>query len=190
MSKLLFTTILRKNKEINNCQVEYFWQQAKVASLPEHILKILMPYLHLFPEIQNMYRQKGLIEGLVCKQKIKKLVLELLKGGGQYTKSIIDSVPASSELTLSCINELLVAERIKFSYCTSQESRFYTLEANYQNIQQSIMRVLREYDVGADKRHICNSVKGAKKKAVSQNLTDLFKSGQIQLKQGKYLLNT
>lgn len=186
MSKLLFTTILRKNNEIPNCQIEYFWQESKRANLPHLIFEILKPHIHLFPEIQNIYRQKGLLDGLVCKQEIKKRILEVLKDGGIYTKSIIDSVPASADLTLVCINELLIAERIKFTYCTMQESRLYTLQASYQSIQQSIIRVLRKYDVGVDKRHICNEVHGVKKKAISQNLTDLFKAGQIQLKQGKY----
>lgn len=190
MSKLLFAAILRKNQEINNCQLEYFWQQAKSASLPISILNIIKPFIHLFPEIQNVYRQKGLLDGLSCKQELKKRILDLLKEGGQYTKSIIESVPADSELILTCINELLIAERIKFTYCAMQNSRLYTLEANYQNIQLSIINVLKKYDVGVDKRHICNEVTGVKKKAVSQNLTDLFRSGEIQLKQGKYLLNT
>lgn len=190
MSKLLFAAILRKNHEINNCQLDYFWQQAKLASLPTQIFNIIKPFIHLFPEVQNIYRLRGILDGLTCKQEIKKRILQFVREGGQYTKSIIDSVPANSELTLTCINELLIAERIKFAFCTMQNSRIYTLEANYQNIQQSIFKVLKKYDVGIDKHLICKEVTGVKKKAVSQNLTDLFKSGQIQLKQGKYLLNT
>lgn len=186
MSKLLFTTILRKNTEMSNCQIDYFWKQAKLASLPNNIFQKIKPSLHLLPEIQNVYRLYGLIEGVTCKLQIKQAVIQLLEAGCQYTKMIVESISAEPQLVLFCISELLIAERIKYTYCIGQDSRLYSLGMNYQSIQQSIIDVLKKSDNGVEKNHICSEVKGVKKKAVNQNVTDLFKSGQIKMKHGKY----
>lgn len=185
MSKLLFATILRKNHEISNCQLDFFWQKANKADLPEKIFEIVKPYFHLFPEIQCLYRQKGILDGLYCKGEIKQRILNLLGQGDQYTKFIVDHVPARPELVIACLNELLHAERINFSYCPVNKSRIYTLESKYLAIQRSILTILQR-DTGVDKNFICNEVKGVKKKAIRQNINDLIRSGQIHLKQGKY----
>lgn len=185
MSKLLFAAILRKNHEISNCQLDFFWQQARLADLPESIYEIIKPYFHLFPEIQSLYRRKGFLDGLTCKLEIKKRIIRYLEDGDQYTKCIVDHVPAQSELIIICLNELLIAERLNFSYCPVNKSRIYTLESRYLSIQRSIMRILSNDD-GVDKKYICNELKGVKKKAIRQNITDLIRSGQIQMKQGKY----
>ncbi|WP_417212012.1 hypothetical protein [Acinetobacter venetianus] len=189
MSKLLFATILRKNHEISNCQLDFFWQKARNADLPESIYEIVKPYFHLLPEIQSLYREKGFLNGLTCKQEVKSRIIDCLSHGSQYTKFIVEHIPAEAELVLLCLNELLAAERVKFSYCSVHKSRIYTKETSYLGIQRSILSVLKmSADVGVDKQYICNEVKGVKKKAIRQNISDLNRAGQIQMKQGKYLL--
>lgn len=185
MSKSIFAEILRKKCEVNNTNLEILWQKAKQAALPEPVFKLIKPHLKLIPEIQNQYLKKGLIQGIKCKMKIKNEILQRLKDGGQYTSALVETIPAEVELIISCLNELSIAERIEFTYCPVENARFYTATDHYLEIQRSIIKLLNKSN-GVDKDHICTELRGVKKRAIRQNLSDLIKAGQINLKQGKY----
>lgn len=186
MSKFLFAAVLRKNGEVSNCQVDYFWQLAKKAKLSEKIFNQIQPHMHLFPELQAIYAHHGKIEKILSKHDVKQKITECLENGACYTKYIVLCVPADAELILTCINELLVAERITYHFCVDRNERLYSLVSDYREIQKAIIKTLKTNGNSADMQSIFDGVTGVKKEAISQNLSDLFMSGKINLKHGRY----